>query len=189
MTDKDLNEIIENCLKNDRRAQARLYELCFDGLMKICIRYFSQREDAVAVLNQGFLKILLNLKDFDRERNFENWSFSIAIRTCIDEYRKQRKFNELHSSVESYQEIEPEFKPVYNDIIDELSQAEVDRMLSFLSDEEKFVFNLFEFEGYSHQEIAQKLGVSERSSKRYLQRAKDKLKEELEKKIRTKTNA
>lgn len=187
MSQNKQEEIIERCLKNDRSAQGQLYEMCFDGLMKVCIRYFSQREDAVEVLNQGFLKVLLSLKEYDRNRSFENWINSITIRTCIDEYRKRKKYSEMVDSVENYETLEPEYRPVYDEIIEELSQEEVDRILEVLSGEERLVFNLFEFEGYSHEEIADQLHVSVRSSKRYLQRAKMKLRDELEQKMKTKT--
>ena len=155
--------------------------------MKVCIRYFNQREDAVEVLNQGFLKILLNLKDYDQDRSFDNWANSITIRTCIDEYRKRKKYRELVQPVENYELLEPEFKPVYNEIIEQLGQEEVDMILEVLTDEERLVLNLYEFEGFSHQEIAARLKVSERSTKRYLQRAKMKLRDELEKKVKTQT--
>jgi RNA polymerase sigma factor (sigma-70 family) len=182
MSHRKTDEIIERCLENDRSAQGQLYEMCFDGLMKVCIRYFNQREDAVEVLNQSFLKILLSLKDYQRDRSFTNWINSITLRTCIDEYRKKKRYRDMVDQVENYETLEPEFKPVYNEVIESLSQEEVDQILKVLSDEECLVFNLYEFEGYSHQEIAQQLEVSERSSKRYLQRAKLKLRDELERK-------
>lgn len=183
MSNSNLDVLIERCLENDRSAQGQLYNECFNGLMKVCARYFHQREDAVEVLNQGFLKVLLNLKDFDRTRSFENWTSSITIRTCIDEYRKRKQYKEMIDQVENYDALEAKFKPVYNDVIKDLSQAEVDRILSMLDADERFVFNLFEFEGYSHEEIAEKLKVSVRSSKRYLHRAKEKLRAELERKV------
>lgn len=185
MSHSHKEELIERCLKNDRSAQGQLYEICFDGLMRVCIRYFNQREDAVEVLNQSFLKVLLSLNEYDKARSFESWINTITIRTCIDEYRKRKRYREMVDAVENYESLEPEFKPVYNEVIKELSQAEVDQILEVLSGEERFVFNLFEFEGYSHEEIAQQLGVSERSSKRYLHRAKLKLRDELEQRINT----
>ncbi len=155
--------------------------------MKICIRYFKHREDAVSVLNQSFLKVLQNLEDYDQTRSWENWISSITIRTCIDEYRKHKKYKDLVDGVDNYDHLEATFKPVYNDIIVKLSQEEVDSMLGLLTSEEKFVFNLFEFESYTHEEIAAQLDVSVRSSKRYLQKARVKLRAELEARIKKKS--
>ena len=187
MSDINLNDIIDQCLKNDRSAQAKLYEICFDALMKVCIRYFKQREEAMETLNQSYLKILLSLDEFDKGRSFVNWSSSIAIRTCIDEYRKKKRYREQVEILEDYDIVEPLFKPVYNDAIRRMSQEEVDALLAGLSEEERMVFNLFEFEGFTHQEIAKQLGVSDRSSKRYLNKAKEKLRSLLEQKVDSKT--
>ena len=181
------DEIIERCLRNDRVAQKQLYELCFEDLMRVCVRYFNQREEAVAVLNEGFLKILLSLKEYSLQGSFENWTRTIVIRTCIDEYRKKKKYVEMIEPVDNYDSVEAEFKPVYNQVIENLSQSEVDKILETLNGHERFVFSLYEFEGYTHDEIAAQLGVSIRSSKRYLQRAKLKLRDQLEKKIESKT--
>tara|TARA_B100000678_G_scaffold206285_1_gene173895 strand:- start:204 stop:773 length:570 start_codon:yes stop_codon:yes gene_type:complete len=184
---KDLDKILKRCLKNDQRAQHELYHLCFERLMRICVKFQRNREDAAALLNDGFLKILLNLKKYDFEKDFFPWISTIMVRTAIDQYRKSKDYKEtidLHVDVYTYSGHDDAV--VYNDVIDRMEQVEVDKMLHSLPENEKVVFNMFEMEGYAHKEIAEMLNISERSSKRYLQSAKARLKEMLEKKTEIK---
>ena len=109
------------------------------------------------------------------------------VRTAIDQYRKSKDYKEtidLHVDVYTYSGHDDAV--VYNDVIDRMEQVEVDKMLHSLPENEKVVFNMFEMEGYAHKEIAEMLNISERSSKRYLQSAKARLKEMLEKKTEIK---
>ena len=184
---KDLDKILKRCLKNDQRAQHELYHLCFERLMRICVKFQRNLEDAAALLNDGFLKILLNLKKYDFEKDFFPWISTIMVRTAIDQYRKSKDYKEtidLHVDVYTYSGHDDAV--VYNDVIDRMEQVEVDKMLHSLPENEKVVFNMFEMEGYAHKEIAEMLNISERSSKRYLQSAKARLKEMLEKKTEIK---
>ena len=80
--DRKLTKIISQCRKNDRQAQFDLYHHCFDYLLAICFRYKKQREDAVSLLNDAFLKILLNLDSYDEKQDFLPW-ISRALPTQI----------------------------------------------------------------------------------------------------------
>jgi RNA polymerase sigma factor, sigma-70 family len=94
MRDADRQKIIRQCLRNKRRAQEQLYQSCFPLLMSICLRYQKNRSDAVALLNEGFLKILTQLERYQMERSFEAWISTIMVRTAIDQYRKERHYRE-----------------------------------------------------------------------------------------------
>ena len=83
--------MLEACQRSDRKAQAALYKRCFSLLMGVCIRYVKQEDQAVALLNMGFLKILNNLDRYRSEVPFEAWARRIMINTVIDEYRKNKK--------------------------------------------------------------------------------------------------
>ncbi|MEZ4849456.1 MAG: sigma-70 family RNA polymerase sigma factor [Bacteroidia bacterium] len=83
--------LIRACIKEDRLAQSQLYRRCFNVLMGVCIRYMKNEEDAVEVLNMGFLKILKNLEKKKTNVPFEAWIRRIMINTIIDEYRKNKK--------------------------------------------------------------------------------------------------
>ena len=67
------------------------------------------------------------------------------------------------------------FDPVYAP--DQLSYEELIRLIRFLPEDQQLVFNLYEVEGYSHREVAEKLEITESSSRVYLTRAKTKLRQ------------
>lgn len=173
-----LDKIIKKCRKNDRQAQSDLYHHCFDYLLSICFRYRRQREDAVSLLNDAFLKILLNINDYDARKEFLPWAATITVRTAIDEHRR----NHQYRSKTELKAKDEDFETNFEHLIDQLSAEEVQEMIFSLPEKERMVFSLFEWEGYQHQEIAQMLDCSERSCKRYLAKAKELLKAKLEKK-------
>ncbi|WP_421752601.1 RNA polymerase sigma factor [Croceimicrobium sp.] len=178
--DRKLTKIISQCRKNDRQAQFDLYHHCFDYLLAICFRYKKQREDAVSLLNDAFLKILLNLDSYDEKQDFLPWISSITVRTAIDEYRREKRYKEQTDLKETDAELEePHLNPGLVKVVDEMSAEEVKELIYHLPEPERMVFVLYEWEGYQHKEIASKLDCSERSSKRYLNKAKELLRREL----------
>lgn len=171
--DKRLAKAIKGCLKNERRAQFALYQICFEHLMSICQRYKRNREDAVALLNDGFLKILLNLKSYDSDRDFFAWAATIMTRVSIDDFRKQRSYKrDIELTDENLHLENPQYTARQLQKAKELSTEEIREMIFGLPEIERMVFILCEWEGYTHSEIAKKLDFSVRSSKRKLQQAK-----------------
>ena len=168
-------QIIERCLKQDRRAQECLYRDCFALLMGICSRYYQNREDAVAVLNLGFLKVLTNLKKKRPEVPFKAWISRIMINTIIDEYRKTRAYKERMSPVDfSEPHEEPEVSH-FNEGEINLDAGDIERLLLQLPPTTRQVFNLFAIDGYSHKEIADLLRMSEGTSKWHVANARKQL--------------
>lgn len=178
--DRQLQKIIKKCRKNDRQAQFDLYHSCFDYLLAICFRYQRQREDAVSLLNEAFLKILLNLDSYDSKKDFKPWAATITVRTAIDQYRSEQSYKENTDFKESDADLEEvQLGPAQQKLMEGLSADDVQDLIFGLPERDRMVFVLHEWEGYQHYEIAQKLNCSERSSKRYLRAAKEKLRKEL----------
>ncbi len=172
---KDLTEIIQGCLKNDRRSQYHLYDYCFDGMMSICMRYMRNEEMALEVLNTAFIKVLKNIESYDPEKDFKPWYSRITVNESIDRYRQQVRWREKFE----YHEDEFESTSSYSDSDNssDWEEAEyLESLLDKLKESEKTVFNMFAIDGYSHKEIAEMLEISERSSIRHLTNAREKLK-------------
>lgn len=186
MKTNQLQKLIDGCLKNKRSSQAKLYDFCFDSMMRVAMRYHNNRDDASSTVNQSFFKTLKSLSDYDRTKNFNTWLCTIVIRTAIDELRKIKSERKNVEYVDQYDHLAVDYSADYDELIEQLSQAELDEILNSLDEHEKMTFNLFEYDDYSHKEIAELLDCSERTSKRYLNRAKAKLKESLELKLKQK---
>jgi RNA polymerase sigma factor (sigma-70 family) len=177
-------QLIESCIKQDRRAEYELYKLSYSYLMGICLRYSKDRDMASEMLNMGYLKILTNLSSYRSEVPFQAWMRRVMINTLIDEYRKNRKQRENMLYVEEYFD-NSDFSDV-NDAVSRLNYASILEHIEQLPEATRKVFNLFAIDGFTHREIGELLGISEGTSKWHLNAARQKLKEQIEKSVLTK---
>lgn len=126
-------------------------------------------------MNMAFFKIFTNLEKYHNNVPFEAWVRRIMMNTVIDEYRKESKYKLMEVVEDGNLQI-PEADLDYNLAERKFEVEELEQLMNGLNEQERMVFNLFEMDGYSHKEIAEMMNVSERSSKRYLVRAKGNLK-------------
>ena len=171
-------EIIQACIKKERKAQFELFKLCYGFLMAICRRYYSNKEDSEAILNKAFLKILDNLKKYRTEVPFKLWIRRIMINTIIDEFRKEKKYKEqIHFS-----DSPVENKNADLNIADlKLDAAYLYNMLDQLPEMSKRIFCLYAIDGFKHAEIAEQMEISEGTSKWHVSNARSLLRDMLEK--------
>lgn len=156
---------LEGCLKNNRKSQRLLYKHFYGYGLSICLRYAESRDEAVEQLNLSFMKIFKNLAKFDFDKEFKPWLRRIIINTCINNLRSKKvdftvNLEEAENQISS------------NDIISDISYAEILDMIRKLSPAYRTVFNLHVIEGYKHEEIAELLNISVGASKSNLSRAK-----------------
>jgi len=172
----EFNILVEGCVKGDRRCQQRIYEKLYGKMMGLCLRYASDNDEAKDVLQDGFIKVFANIKNYSGNGSFEGWVRRIVVNTAIDSFRKNRSSSLVVDSDyidrikdESAEEVDEEV----------MANIEVKRVLEEvknLSPAYKMVFNLYVIEGYSHKEIAEQLGISIGTSKSNLSKAKINLK-------------
>lgn len=167
-------ELLDACRKEERRAQFELYRLCYSILLSVCLRYEKNKEDAEFLLNKAFYKILKNLDKYADNVPFEAWIRRITINTVIDEYRKNKK--DIVDYVEEPTNIAPNKAVDYNEADQKYDAEELQNLIDQLPPVSKKVFNLYVLDGYSHKEIAEKLSMSEGTSKWHLSSARKKLK-------------
>ena len=170
-------QLLDDCIRGDRKAQFQLYKSCYALLMGVCIRYKKNEADASAVLNAGFLKILKGLKSYKPEVPFEAWARRIIINTIIDEFRKDRKVKELIDYVDMSGPDTYDIAFDYNQADKRFDAAALESLIKQLPPVSQQVFNLYAIDGYKHREIAKMLGISEGTSKWHLSFARKKLME------------
>lgn len=169
------NDLLAACKRGERSAQKQLYELFYNKMMMVCLRYAANREEAKDLLNEGFLKVFLNIHKFQPNYTLESWIRRIMVNNAIDNYRRTKKHRYQTDIDEVYDHSEDEV------VSSQLSANEIMKLVNTLSPAYKAVFNLFAIEGFSHKEIAAKLGISEGTSKSNLSKARAKLKVMLKK--------
>ena len=137
--------------------------------MGICLCYSRSREEAKEILNDGFYKIMTNLDKYTPGLSFKGWVRRIMINASIDSYRRNEKhYNNIDVAYLNSEELSP-------DILSQFSEEVILHAIQTLPPSYRMVFNLYAVEGYKHDEIAQKLGISAGTSKSNLNAARTKL--------------
>ena len=173
-------EIIKSCIRDDRKAINLLFEFGFRLLMPICFRYNKNEEDARAAYNVGFIKILKGLPKIDENVNFKAWARRIMVNSLIDEYRKNKKYNERIQKSDSESELDYYSTGTSNDAESNLGVENIMQLVQELPKTTACVFNMYVIDGYAHKEIAEKLEMSEGTSKWHLSTARKMLREKLD---------
>ncbi len=161
-------KLIDSCIKNERKAQKKLYEKFAPVLLGLCCRYTRDRSEAEDVLQEAFIKIYKNLNQFANKGSFEGWLKRIAVNTAITHYKQNQK----HAYQEDITEIK-ENRISNNEYIDcEFTREELMGVIKSLPAGYQMVFNLYAIEGYKHKEIAEMLKIDISTSKSQFSRAK-----------------
>ena len=99
-------DLIDRCLKGDKKAENELYKVLYSFLMSICRRYIRQEEKAREVLNIGFCRLLINISKYQPVAPFQYWARKIMVNVLISEHKKEKLHYGNHSYVDSYHEDE-----------------------------------------------------------------------------------
>jgi RNA polymerase sigma-70 factor (ECF subfamily) len=162
----NLNQIIDLCLKRDRKAQEQLFK-AYSGLMfSICRRYTNNIHEAEDILQEGFIRIFSYLSSYENTGSFEGWMKKIFINTALRTISKKSITHELNGF-----EVLPE-ESVEPSIISRLSEEQLLNLISELPEGYRTVFNLYAIEGYSHREISEMIGTQESTSRSQLVKAR-----------------
>lgn len=166
-----LAEMWEGCLNNDRKQQELLYKALAPRMMAVCMRYAHDKDEAQDILQEGFIKMFNNVHKYRGEGNLEGWIRRIMVHCAISRYRKQKSI----VLVEEFPKTESSLGNGYN--AHGLEVKDLMRMIQKLPQSYRSVFNMYAIEGYSHQEIGRRLGMTELLSRTTLHRARTVLKD------------
>lgn len=186
-----LKLLVNGCIRNHRKSQETIYKMFYGKMMAVCRRYTRNDDQAKDILQDGFIKVFKNIDTFNFGGSFEGWVRRIIVNTAIDFTRKAKNdyllMNE-NQEIENFEndllydetdEEEYEFPFNVNDVIKGMEQ---------LSTAYRTVFNLYVFENFSHQEIADALEISVGTSKSNLAKARANLKKILNKQLERQHN-
>ncbi len=161
--------LINGCINEDPKAQELLYKHFYGYAMSVCLAYSSGRFEATEILNEGFLKVFSKIHTYRKGNSFQAWLRRTMVNTAIDYFRMNKKHRQ---NVEINEAITEETNI---NVIDELTAREILDLLQQLPETYRLTFNLYEIEGYSHEEISKMLEIPEGTSRSNLTRAKQKL--------------
>ncbi len=162
--------ILQGCLKNHAAAQRELYQRYSPKMLAVCFRFAHNREDAEDMLQDGFIKVFLQMHTFQSKGAFEGWIRRIMVHTCINHLKKNKRFNE------SVDIIQASSAQVREESIPSIVQAkQIVDCIRLLPIGYRTVLNLYAIEGYSHKEISGMLDIEESTSRSQYTRARQML--------------
>lgn len=169
-------ELIKQCLKKNAEAQKKLYMTYAKKMYGVSLRFARVDGEADDILQEAFIKVFEKLHTFRQEGSFEGWIRRIVVNTAITYVKKNNMYTK---EVDMNQIGDNEI--IEDDAISNLSKEDLIRMIQELPAGKRMIFNLYVYEGYSHKEIGEMLNINESTSKGQLSKAKQMLKEKLEK--------
>jgi RNA polymerase sigma factor (sigma-70 family) len=163
------NELIERCRSGSLKYQELLYKRFYGYAMGISLRYSLSRDDAMEVVNDSFIKVFNSIGSYNIDKPFKAWLRVIVVNTAIDRRRKDIKL-QLNVELDSA-------SPLIANVgaIDVLNAQDILNLMKKLPAMLLAIFNLYEIDGYNHDEIADMLNIPVSSSRVYLSRAKEKM--------------
>ena len=164
----NLEKVISDCKKNKRKAQVLLYNQYAGRLLSVSMRYVSDKSEAEDILQEAFLKIFKNIKEYTGKGHFESWMRKIVVNTAITHFHKEKK-HYYHDEIDDVSEREMEHSLSPDK---EYDGIELHRLLTKMPEGYRVIFNLYAVEGYKHREIAEQLKIDESTSKSQYLRAK-----------------
>ena len=169
--------LIAACIRSERWAQQKLYELHYGKLMTTSMRYSNNKEDALDILHEGFIKIFANLKKYQADTSLLAWMRRVVVNSAIDYYRKEirHKADDLEKAYTLHTD--------EADAVSKCTEQEILACIQQLPASYRTVFNLFAVEGFSHKEIADATGISESTARANLAKARQRLQQLLAQKF------
>lgn len=174
-TSPDLQHIIQQCLTGSESAMKQFYQHFHSYALKVCLSYVENQDDAVEIMNDGFLKIFRNLHKQQDLVLLTGWIRKIMVNTAIDYYRQ----NQYQKNNRPLTKAKIQITNDYGDesVYAQLSAEEIMKQVQKLPAPYRIVFNLYVIEGYSHREIAERLEIAESTSRSHLSEANSRLRE------------
>jgi len=164
----NLNNLIANCIQNDREAQRKLYENYKDSLYTIVFRITGDRETSNDLLQETFIDAFKNLSKLKERDYFYSWIRKILVRKAYASLKARHRTEELEA-----------INDLQTKQSHKLDVEYIETAIQKLPYKSRTVFVMAEIEGFSHKEISESLNISVGTSKSQLHYAKSNLKKTL----------
>lgn len=143
--------------------------------MATAVRYKSNQEEQMTIVNNAFMKILDNIQKFKVGTSYFSWAKRIVVNTAIDDFRSDKKYKDLFELGFDTTNLDQSSEEVESDI-----EAEVLRkLINELPPATKVVFNLFAVDGLTNKEISEELDITYETVKWHLKFARKELREKI----------
>ena len=166
-----LDFLVRECKNGNGAAQKKIFDMYAGPLFGSAYRITGNNMDAQDIIQESFIDAFAKMDTFRSDGTLGSWLKRIVINKSLNHIKKRKPiFDPVDNIVEIEDETEQSEEPEY-------TIEMVKRAIDELAEGYKVVFSLFAFEGYSHKQISEQLGITESTSKSQYNRAKKKIKE------------
>jgi RNA polymerase sigma-70 factor (ECF subfamily) len=163
----DYRKLVKDCIRQKPIAQQQLYGHFAPLMLGVCYRYTKSIDDAEDVLQEGFIKVFLNLDTYQATGELGAWIRRIMVTTALNYLKKNARYRSGLVFTETPLHPVSDDNPAVN-----LDAKELSELIRQLPTGYQTIFNLYAVEGYTHVEIGQMLGISDGTSKSQYARAR-----------------
>lgn len=162
----EVKQLVENCIKGDRKASRKLFQMFYGKMLFLCMRYAQDKDEAKDMVQEGFIKVFESLKDFEYKGSLGNWVKKIITNIAVDMVRKKKDFIIPFEENKNYDNCIDEYNEnLEAELVNKTKADVIIALIQKLSPVYRTVFNLHIFEGLQHKEIAERLNISIGTSK------------------------
>lgn len=163
----NIQNLIHRCKNNDRAAQKALYHCFADDIMKVAMRYSTDRSEAKDIVQNSFVKMFTKLDTYDSGKGaFKSWLCRVTINEALGIKRKKKNWI-LDESPELTSD-----ESIENDALSTLTLEEIRSVMAAMPESHQVIFQMHYYDELSHKEIAELLDIKESSSRGKLSRAR-----------------
>ncbi len=164
-------QLVKGCGEGNRESQRELYRRYSAAMLMVCIRYSKNREDAEDILQEAFIKVFKNIRNFKQKSTLGYWIKRIVVNTALN-FQRGKLYLFPMVELDDQSEVTISDQAISNCGLEELT-----KMIQKLPVGCQVIFNLYAIEGYNHREIAEMLKISEGTSKSQYARARTLMKQ------------
>ncbi len=168
------DDVVLRVQTGDHEAFKALYNLHSGRVYALCIRILGDRDRATEATQSVFIKVWESIQTFRHESAFSSWLHRVAVNTVLAELRSERRKSRMVDALDMEHENVPGHKPGG-------THMDLEQSIAGLPPQARAIFVLHDIEGYTHEEIAVKMGLATGTTKAQLHRARNLLKEALNK--------
>ena len=169
---KPEKELVKACLKGDINSQKCLYNRFASKMMGVCWRYAKTRSEAEDLLQDGFMRVFMDLDQFKGKGSLEGWIRQVIVNVALQHLRKRKLVFAPMLEIERKSMVDNSYEQMFLNF----EVQEILKMMNILPPGARVIFNLYVFEELTHKEIAEKLNITVSTSKSQLFKARNLLK-------------
>ncbi len=179
-------ELIEQTLAGNQAAYADLIKRHQRFVFTLALRFSKNREDAEEIAQDCFIKAYRSLSNFQRQSKFSTWLYSIVYTTSMTFLRKRRVDTDSIDDENMYVQLENRPSGFDTNSVENKSRSYyLNQAIAQLLPDDAAIITLFYMGEQSLDEIGQALGIEANTVKVKLFRARQRLKEKLERNLKS----